>query len=119
MLLIDWLYIAIFIFFSLFFPAAAITLAGIIGPKKPNALKQTIYECGTQPVGEAWIQFKVQYYIYALAFLLFDVEVIFLFPWAVAYNQLSLFAVLEGVLFILILLFGLVYVWKKDALEWS
>ena len=119
MLLSDWLYIGIFIFFSLFFPAAAITMAGIIGPKKSNSLKQTTYECGSQPVGEAWVQFKVQYYIYALVFLLFDVEVIFLFPWAVAYNQLTIFAVLEGVFFILILLLGLIYIWKKDALEWS
>ena len=69
-------------------------------------------------MGDAWVQFKVQYYIYALVFVVFDIETVFLFPWAVAYNKLPLFAVIEGVIFILILAVALIYVWRKGALEW-
>ncbi|WP_420807569.1 NADH-quinone oxidoreductase subunit A [Anaerolinea thermolimosa] len=102
----------------MFLPAAAIFIAGILAPKKPNPIKSSTYECGIETVGPAWIQFKAQYYIYTLVFLVFDVEVVLLFPWAVAYHQLPLFAVVEGVIFILILLGGLLYAWRKRALEW-
>jgi NADH-quinone oxidoreductase subunit A len=71
-----------------------------------------------ETVGESWIQFKAQYYIFALVYLIFDVETVFLFPWAVALGKLPLFAVLEGVLFILILIAGLIFAWRKGALEW-
>ncbi|MCS7252188.1 MAG: NADH-quinone oxidoreductase subunit A [Thermoflexus sp.] len=87
-------------------------------PKKPNPLKLETYECGVQTVGDAWIQFRAQYYIFALIFVLFDVEAVFLFPWAVAYNQLGLYAVIEMALFLLLLLGGLLYAWRKGALEW-
>jgi len=70
-------------------------------------------------VGENWVQFKAQYYIYALVFLVFDVETVFLFPWAVSINALDIFAVVEGVIFILILVAGLVYAWRKGMLEWA
>ena len=72
-----------------------------------------------ETVGDTWVQFKVQYYIYALVFLVFDIETVFLFPWAVAFDKLELFMVLEGVLFIAILLAGLVYAWRKGVLEWA
>lgn len=114
----DWLYLAIFISISLFLPAAALFIAGLISPKKPNAIKNSTYECGIETVGETWIQFKVQYYVYGLVFLVFDVETVLLYPWAVAYKQLSLFGVLEAVLFVAILGGGLLYVWRKGALEW-
>ena len=71
-----------------------------------------------ETVGETWIQFKVQYYVYALVFLVFDVETVFLYPWAMAYNNLSMYAVVEAIIFILILLGGLLYAWRKGALEW-
>ena len=119
MYLNSWLYIGIFVLISFFLPAAAITLAGILSPRKPDSQKVSTYECGIETVGPTWIQFKVAYYLYGLIFLVFDVEVIFLYPWAVAYQQLSLFAVVEGVLFIFILLGGLLYAWKKGALEWQ
>jgi NADH:ubiquinone oxidoreductase subunit 3 (subunit A) len=115
----DWLYIGLFVSISMALPAAAIFVAGLLAPKKPNSIKSTSYECGIETVGPSWVQFKAQYYIYALVFLVFDVETIFLFPWAVAYNQLTLFGVAEAILFILILLSGLLYAWKKGALEWS
>ena len=114
----SWTYIALFVLVGLFIPIAALLIARFLGPRKPNAIKQSTYECGIETVGDSWIQFKAQYYIFALVFLIFDVETVFLFPWAVALNKLPLFAVFEGIIFILILLAGLVYAWKKDMLEW-
>jgi len=83
-----------------------------------NPLKNETYECGMETVGDTWIQFKVQYYIFSLVFVIFDVEIVFLFPWAVAYKQLPFFAVVEGVIFIVILAGGLLYAWRKGALDW-
>jgi len=90
----------------------------VLAPHKPNAEKLSTYECGIETVGETWIQVKIQYYIFALIFVVFDVEAVFLFPWAVAYQQLQLYMVLEGVLFIVILAAGLLYAWRRGALEW-
>jgi NADH:ubiquinone oxidoreductase subunit 3 (subunit A) len=115
----EWLYIAVFLILAPAFPALALVIPRIIAPKKPNTLKSQTYECGIETVGESWVQFKVQYYIFALIFLIFDVEAVFLFPWAVAFDLLPLFAVLEGFLFILILVAGLIYAWKKGALQWA
>ncbi len=117
-MLSSWLYIGIFMLVSLFLPAAAITIAALLSPKKPNVMKNATYECGMETVGEARVQFKVQYYVFGLIFLVFDIETIFLFPFAVAFNQVTIFAVLEAILFILILLGGLAYAWRKGALEW-
>jgi NADH:ubiquinone oxidoreductase subunit 3 (subunit A) len=117
-MLSDWLYIGLFVLCTLLLPTVAITLAGILAPKKPNPIKSMTYECGLETVGESQVQFKVQYYIFALVFLIFDVETVFLFPWALAYNQMNLFMVLEAVLFLLILLGGLAYLWRKGALQW-
>lgn len=114
----QWLFIGIFLLLAPVFPALALVIPRLIAPKKPNAIKSQTYECGIETVGETWVQFKVQYYIFALVFLIFDVETVFLYPWAAAFDALPLFAVLEGVLFILILVGGLVYAWRKGALEW-
>ena len=117
-MLSDWLYVGVFFVIAMVLPGAAIVIAGLLSPKKPNVAKSATYECGIETVGPSWVQFKAQYYIFTLIFLVFDVETVLMFPWAVAYNQLSFFAVLEGVVFILILLGGLVYAWRKHALEW-
>jgi NADH-quinone oxidoreductase subunit A len=69
-------------------------------------------------VGDSWVQFKAQYYVFALVFLVFDVEAVFLFPWALSLKQLPLFVVLEGILFIAILISGLIYAWRKGMMEW-
>lgn len=114
----QWLYIGIFLLLAPVFPAMALVIPRLIAPKKPNPIKLETYECGIETVGESRVQFKIQYYLYALVFLIFDVEIVFLFPWAVAFDILPLFAVLEGVLFILILAGGLIYAWRKGALEW-
>src|SRR3970040_707102 len=115
----DWTFIGLFLLIAAIFPAAPIILLGLIlGPKKPNPDKMSPYECGIETVGDTWVQFKVQYYILALVFVVVDVETVLLFLFAVAFNAVPLFAVFEVVLFILILLGGLVYAWRKGALQW-
>jgi NADH:ubiquinone oxidoreductase subunit 3 (subunit A) len=114
----EWLYIGIFLIIAPIIPGAAILLTHLIGPKKSNRLKRQTYECGVETYGPTWVQFRAQYYIYALVFLIFEVELVFLYPWAVAMNQIPLFAVFEGALFILILAAGLIYAWKKGTLQW-
>jgi NADH-quinone oxidoreductase subunit A len=114
----DWLYIGLFLLIVAIFPGVPILIAGWLAPRKPNPLKSQTYECGIETVGESWVQFKAQYYIFALTFLVFDVEIVFLFPWAVAFNKLSLFGVLSGVLFIFVLFAELLAAWRKGVLEW-
>ena len=80
--------------------------------------KYATYECGEEPQGPAWIQFNVRFYVFALIFIIFDVETVFLFPWAVVFKTLGPFAFLEGLIFIVILVVGLAYVWRKGDLEW-
>jgi len=115
----NWLFIGVFLIIAPVFPILALTIPRLIAPRKPNTIKLQTYECGIETVGETWVQFKVQYYIFALVFLIFDVETVFLFPWAVAFGQLPLFAVVEGIIFILILVAGLIFAWKRGALEWA
>ena len=114
----DWIFIGIFLLLAPVFPAMALLIPRLIAPRKPNPLKSETYECGIETYGETRVQFKAQYYIFALVFLIFDIEIVFLFPWAVAFDQLPLFAVMEGVIFILILVVGLLYTWRKGVLEW-
>src|SRR5438105_15952208 len=96
-----------------------VVIARILQPKRPNTVKLETYECGIETIGDSWVQFKVQYYLYALVFLVFDIETVFLFPWAAAYNQLSAFAVFEMIVFIMLLGVALIYAWRKGALEWA
>ena len=118
-MLAEWQYIGIFVALSPIFPLAPVVLNRLLGPHRPNPIKQQTYECGIETVGDTWIQFKVQYYIYALVFVVFDIEAVFLFPWAVAYRQLPLFALVEAVIFIAILFVGLIYAWRTGALKWQ
>lgn len=115
----SWLYILLFMIVAVVIPFAAILIARILGPRKPNPIKQSTYECGMETVGDSWVQFKAQYYVFALIFLVFDVETVFLFPWAISINALPMFAVVEGLVFILILVAGLVFTWRKGMLEWN
>jgi NADH-quinone oxidoreductase subunit A len=115
----EWAFIGIFVAISWALPSLPLVLSWFVRPRKPNTIKQQTYECGVETVGDTWVQFKVQYYIYGLIFLVFDVEVVFLFPWAVAYNQLDLFAFFAGLLFIFLLTDALIYAWRKNALQWS
>lgn len=113
-----WGFVALFSLIALSVPIIGLILSWLLRPHRPGPIKQTTYECGLETVGETWIQFKVQYYLYALIFVLFDVETVFLYPWAVAYNVLPLFALVEMFIFLLILGVGLAYAWRKGALEW-
>ena len=115
----DWLFIGVFLIIAPVFPAAALLIPRLIAPKKPNKIKLQTYECGIETVGDSWVQFRVQYYVFGLVFLIFDIEAIFLYPWAAAFDILPLFAVLEGILFILILIAGLVWAWRKGVLQWA
>ncbi|HLY27271.1 MAG TPA: NADH-quinone oxidoreductase subunit A [Aggregatilineales bacterium] len=115
----EWIFIGIFFAICWVFPAAPVIMAQLLQPKRPNKVKQETYECGIETIGPSWVQFKVQYYMYALVFLVFDIETVFLFPFAVAFNQVTLFAVFELVVFILLLGVALVYAWRKGALEWA
>ena len=114
----EWLYIGLFLIMGVVVPLVPLILSRFVAPRKPNPIKSSTYECGMETVGDSWVQFRAQYYIFALVFLVFDVETVFLFPWALALDRLPLFAVLEGILFVLILIVGLVYAWRKGMLEW-
>ncbi len=114
--------IAIFFVLGVGFWMIALAVSYLARPSKPTKFKETSYECGIEPSGSAWYQVHVRYYIYALLFVLFDVEVAFLYPWAVIFRridggQMLLFS--ELAIFVLILVFGLVYAWRKGALEWE
>jgi NADH:ubiquinone oxidoreductase subunit 3 (subunit A) len=100
-------------------PLAAVVMGVLLGPKRPDPIKNSTYESGVETIGDTWVQFKAQYYLIGLIFLIFDVEVIFLFPIALAYQQLDLFGVLATITFVLILLLGLFLEWRKGALEWQ
>ncbi|MEN8097733.1 MAG: NADH-quinone oxidoreductase subunit A [Chloroflexota bacterium] len=117
-MLSDYELIGILAIFALALPILAIVGGSILGPRKPNRIKTDVYECGMESYGPTWVQFKVQYYIFALVFLVFDIEMVLLFPFAAAFKILPLYAVIEAAIFILILAAALVYAWKKQALEW-
>ena len=114
-----WAPILVFMILVTGFALVSVIGSVILGMRKPTPAKQAPYECGMQPVGTARERFSVKFYLVAMLFLLFDIEAVFLFPWAVVYRDLKMFGFLEMVLFIAIVLAGYVYVWKKGALEWE
>ena len=122
-MLADYGYIAILLVAAITIPILLLLLARFIStkPKKPDidGVKTDTYECGMKTIGSSWIQFNFRYYFYALLFVVFDVETVFLYPWAVYFKQLKLFGFVEMLIFILILVVGLVYAWKKKVLEWK
>ena len=110
--------VLLFIIAPFVFVGVTLFVAGLVRPSKQSAEKVSAYECGENPVGSSWVQFNIRFYVFALAFLIFDVEAVFLFPWAVVFNELGLFAFVEGLIFIAILVLGLAYLWAKGDLEW-
>jgi NADH-quinone oxidoreductase subunit A len=115
----NYLVVAAFLILGVFLPVAALTAGRFLRPNNQNEAKQTTYESGADPIGDSWVRFNVRYYIFALMFVIFDVETVFLYPWAVAYEQLGLFALIEMLIFVLLLLVGLIYAWKKKVLKWT
>ncbi len=100
-------------------PAMLIAVASLAGPRRPTTQKDLPFECGVDPVGSPRSRIPVKFFLVALLFLIFDVETIFIYPWAVLFRRLGLFGFIEMAVFMLMLLLGLFYVWKKGALEWE
>lgn len=115
----NYLIVVIFLFLGIILPVVAITLARLLAPSNPTEEKRKTYESGVDTIGSSWVQFNVKYYIFALLFVVFDVETVFLYPWAVAFDSLGLFALIEMMIFIFLLVIGLLYAWKKKVLEWN
>ena len=109
--------------FAVIFPLIPIVASVALGlfkirPAKPDPIKDSIYECGMVPVGDAQVRYNVRYYVFGLLFVIFDVEAVFLYPWAVAYRGLGFYAFIEAVLFMGVLFIGYAYAWRKRAMEW-
>ena len=113
-----YLYAGIFMLLIAGFVATTLVLARLLSPGRRSGTKNQIYETGETTVTDPWRPFPVRYYVFALLFLIFDVEAAFLYPWAVIYRDLGLYGFVEMVIFVLILTVGLVYAWKKGALKW-
>src|SRR6195256_266634 len=110
--------ILVFLVMGIGFLAVNLVVWRIIRPSRFSEEKLTTYECGENPTGSAWIQFNIRFYVFALIFIIFDVEAVFLLPWAVVFRELGVLAFIEGLVFIAILAVGLTYVWSKGDLEW-
>jgi NADH-quinone oxidoreductase subunit A len=115
----NYVVVAVFIVLGILLPVVALTAGRLLRPNKPTELKQTTYESGNEPVGEGQVRFNIRYYLFALMFVIFDVETVFLYPWAVAYNKLGLFVLVEMLIFAGMLFIGLLYAWKKKVLKWN
>ena len=118
-MLIEYLAILIYGAIAVFFALFAIVASYLLGQRKPTALKQSPYECGMTTVGSSFRRIPIKYYIIAMLFLLFDIEVVFLYPLAVVFKQMKVFGFLSMAVFIGVLLVAYIYIWKKGALEWE
>jgi len=111
--------VALFLVVAVVFPVIPLILSRFVAPNRPNPVKLEPYESGMPTIGPTHVQFPIRYYLYALMFVIFDVEVIYLFPWALVYDKLPLVAAVEMAVFIILLLVGLAYAWRKRAFEWQ
>jgi NADH-quinone oxidoreductase subunit A len=116
--LYNYIFVGLLLLVAIVFAIAPVMIEGIIAPRKRTLAKGDAYECGVKTVGETWVRFRIQYYIYAIMFVVFDIETVFLFPWAAAYEKLGAFALYEMIIFLVILSVGLVYAWAKGVLKW-
>lgn len=114
----DFLNIAVLALGGLGFVYANLLIFSLFRPKKPSGLKLSTYECGMEAFGSSWVRFDMRFYSVALIFLIFDLEIAFLFPWSVVFRDLGMIARIEGLIFVLILFLGLVYVWVCGDLDW-
>ncbi len=111
--------VLIFFIIGGLFVAAGLFTAWLLRPHRPYPQKLSTYECGEEPVGNAWVRLNVRFYVIALVFLIFDVEAVFLFPWALVFRSMGLLAFLEMAVFLAILIVGFAYVWRKGDLDWD
>jgi NADH-quinone oxidoreductase subunit A len=107
-----------FILLAVVFVFIGLLTARIVSPHNPTKEKRTTYECGEDTIGPSWIRFNIRFYVIALIFVIFDVEVVFLFPWAVVFQKMGMIAFIEMLIFLLILAVGFVFVWARGDLEW-
>jgi NADH-quinone oxidoreductase subunit A len=115
--------VGILLLFAFAFPITPLLISVLLGlirvrPRSPNPIKSDTYECGMETEGNTWVQFNFRYYFFALLFVVFDIEAVFLYPWAVAFRQVKLFGFVEALIFVAILVVGYLYAWRKRALEW-
>nr|QRM17493.1 NADH dehydrogenase subunit 3 [Koelreuteria bipinnata] len=108
-----------FLIISNVIPILAFLISAVLAPISKGPEKLSSYESGIEPMGDAWLQFRIRYYLFALVFVVFDVETVFLYPWAMSFDVLGVSVFLEVFIFMLILIVGSVYAWRKGALEWS
>jgi NADH-quinone oxidoreductase subunit A len=115
----QWLPVLLQMGLAMIIAAALVTLSFALGRKVKNRVKDMPYECGIAPTGDARERFSVKFYLVAMLFILFDIEAIFLYPWAVVYKQLKMFAFLEMLVFVILILAGFFFIWKKGVLDWA
>ncbi len=111
--------ILIFIILAIVFIVVTLFISKLIRPNRPTYEKKKVYECGENPEGSPWVKFNIRFYVVALIFLIFDVEVVLLFPWALAYKDFGFYGFIVGLIFLLILGLGMAYEWRKGDLEWA
>lgn len=115
----EYLPILIFVAVSFFIGVVAFAAGAVIGPRKPDAAKNSPYECGFEAFDDARMKFDVRYYLVAILFIIFDLEIAFLFPWAIVLDKIGLFGLLAMGVFLGLLIVGFIYEWRKGALEWE
>nr|AEJ10277.1 NADH-plastoquinone oxidoreductase subunit 3 [Centrolepis monogyna] len=108
-----------FLIISSLIPIFAFLVSGVLAPVSKGPEKFSSYESGIEPIGDAWLQFRIRYYMFALVFVVFDVETVFLYPWAMSFDVLGVSVFIEAFIFVLIPIVGPIYAWRKGALEWS
>ena len=118
-MLIEYLPILLFLIIALILSFGAITLSFVLSPKKPSDEKLSPYECGFEPFDDARTKFDIRFYLVALLFIIFDLEVTFLFPWAISLKDIGIFGYASMMIFLIILTIGFIYEWKNGALEWE
>ena len=123
-MLSDWGHVGFLLLLALIFPLGGVATSWMLGllkvrPQAPDPIKEDTYECGVETEGTAWVQFNFRYYYFALLFVIFDVEALFLYPWAVSFEKVAVAGFIEVLTFVVILLIGLAYAWRKNALEWT
>ena len=111
--------VLIFIILAIVFVIMTLFINKLIRPNRPTFEKQKVYECGENPEGSPWVRFNIRFYVVALIFLIFDVEVVLLFPWALTYKDFGVYGFLVGLIFLLVLGLGMAYEWRKGDLEWA
>jgi len=119
MVAVNYVFVGLLLLVAVGFALAPLAIVALVAPRKRSHTKSDVYECGVRTHGETWVRFRIQYYIYAIMFVVFDVETVFLYPWAAAYGALGTYALVEMTIFLALLFVGLAYAWAKGVLKWS